>query len=180
MDDDTILNNCDEKVNLKSPSLVYIGTIGSWFDFKVIKDFAANNPNYTIYLVGPIEKSIELELRNLPSNVVHVGAVEHKDVFKYIRGGDIVILPFKVNDVIECVDPVKVYEYIALNKPIVSSYWGELDKFGDRVYFYNDDKSFEQVVKYIDLNAIEDKINIGFVEKENWKARVHSYLGFID
>ena len=176
LDDDTILNCSQEKICLKQPNLVYIGTIGSWFDCKLIKDFAGNNPNYTVYLVGPIEKSIEAELQNLPTNIVLVGPVEHNDVFKFIRSGDIMLLPFKVNDVIECVDPVKMYEYIALNKPIVSSYWSELDRYVDKVHFYNDGQSFENVVKYIHLNAKENIINTEFVQKENWKLRVEDYL----
>jgi len=176
LDDDTILSYYTDKIDLKSPNLVYIGTIGSWFDFKIIEEFAKNNPNYTIYLVGPIEKCIESELPNLQLNVVLIGAVEHKDVFKYIRSGDIMILPFKVNDVIECVDPVKIYEYIALNKPIVSSYWSELDKFGGKVHFYKDDQSFEHVVNNIDLDVTENIIDIEFVQKENWNSRVNNYV----
>ncbi len=176
LDEETIINFNTKLIKLNKPNLVYVGTIGSWFDFKVISDFAKHNREYTIYLVGPKEKTVENQLKEMPDNVILVGAIEHHEIIRYIRSGEIMVLPFKINDVVECVDPVKIYEYMALNKPIVSSYWGELEKFRDKVVFYNDAVRFEAVVKNIDVRSPDLKINSEFINKECWKERVLQYL----
>ena len=43
-------------------------------------------------------------------------------------------MPFKLNDIIRDVDPVKLYEYISMGKPVISVYYKEVNQFRDFVF----------------------------------------------
>ena len=76
--------------------MVYIGTIDDWFDFNTITEFANKHKDYTIYLIGPVNKKIKTP--NI-KNIKFLGSIEHKYVPSYIEQSDILLLPFMINDV---------------------------------------------------------------------------------
>ena len=39
------------------------------------------------------------------------------------------IMPFKLNELVKSVDPVKLYEYINYNKPIISIFYQEIKRY---------------------------------------------------
>lgn len=170
-----------DKIDLQYPNLVYIGTISNWIDFNTLDYFAKTNPEYTIYMVGPIDESIKDKINSLPPNITFVGKVEHHKVIDYINSGDIMIIPFVVNDLIQGVDPVKLYEYLAFNKNIISSYWEELNCYrkNPHINFYNSQEEFCEIVrkklKYID--SILDK---KFISQNSWLKRTEEYIDVLN
>ena len=160
-------------IKLQHPNLVYIGTIEKWLDIETLEKFAKNNPKYTIYLIGPNKltaKSI------FPKNLIFYGSINHKDVFSYIKSSDIMLIPFKVNHLIEAVDPVKIYEYIGLNSNIISTEWNEVSKFNySNLYFYNTYEEFEHSVKKIKIKQYNTSINKEFLKENSWKNRIKKY-----
>jgi len=173
LDRSSFINQNIHPVDLKRPNLVYIGTIGGWIDWNVIERFSSDHPEYTIYMIGPIEHH-----RELPSNVVFIGSIPHQQVPGYIASGDTMILPFLRNDLTEAVDPVKLYEYIALSKPVICSYWPELERFREHVYFYRSYEDFKRIALHIEgKDGFE--VHTRFVEKHNWNIRVKEYESFL-
>ena len=86
-----------------------------------------------------------------------------------------------LNDVIEYVDPVKIYEYLYMKKPIVSSYWNELSQFNGLVYFYKKENDFEKVMDKA-LKS-EFKMNDDYkklMKKSTWNNRLKEYLKVLE
>lgn len=165
-----------KKVKLQEPNMVYLGTIGSWLDWDILNNFAKNHPHFTIYLVGPNEMKADLH-----SNIILLGTVPHSEVIDYIYSSNIMLLPFKVNDLTEAVDPVKLYEYLSMNKPIISAYWSELDKLKcDNLLFYENYQEFEKCVMEFHERKISGTLNNSFIERHNWQSRVLEYLDFVN
>lgn len=159
--------------NFSSPNMVYIGTVDDWFDFDTIVNFAKKHSEYTIYIIGPVNESIELPKLE---NIVFVGPIEHKYVPSYIEQSDILLLPFKINDIIEYVDPVKMYEYLYLKKPVISSYWDELSQFDGLVHFYSNEEEFEKAA----LTASKEKFKETkqyneLIFESSWNNRLVNY-----
>lgn len=159
-----------EKINLKKPNLVYIGTVDSWFDFETVSYYCKNHPESFVYIVGKVNS--EINAMDLPDNMIFTGKVEHEKVFSYVNSADVVILPFKVNELIEYVDPVKMYEYLSLNKTVISSYWKELEKF-EGVHFYKTKEEFQKLSET--LPAEDTNVNWQFAEENCWEKRVQMY-----
>jgi len=163
-----------KRVVLKEPNLVYIGTIGDWLDWQTINQFAERHPNYTIYLIGPVESR-----RAQHSNIQYLGTIPHSEVPNYIVSSGTMLLPFRINALTKAVDPVKLYEYLALNKNVVSSYWQELDKFNtDKILFYQSYEEFESNVLRV-ANDVSSGFNLIFAEMHDWGKRVEQYNAFI-
>jgi glycosyltransferase involved in cell wall biosynthesis len=175
--DDQVLD-----LGLKHPNMIYIGTIGSWFDIDVINEFCTKNPQVTVYLVGPIDRNIKKRLKKI-DNITLEGPVEHSYVKSYISEADVLLIPFKINEIVKGVDPVKVYEYITMNKSIISSYWREMECYKNNIHFYYNYNSFiEGYNKIIEINKNKknSNLNIEFFKENNWIKRVNEYLKIIN
>lgn len=105
------------------PIVGYHGMISHWFDFDLFASVARARPGYRFVLVGPYDPRAEAEvekIRSLP-NVELVGERPSVTMPSYVRSFDVGTVWFQVNDLTRAVTPLKVYEYLAAGKPVVST-----------------------------------------------------------
>lgn len=132
-------------------SLCYIGTIAEWFDLELLTESLKWRDNITYQLIGPAIKRVE------HPGIVYHGPVEHDKLEARTREYDCLIMPFVVNEIVASVDPVKLYEYIAFGKCIISVYYPEIERFRDFVYFYESHEEY--------LELLEELAETGFPAK---------------
>ncbi|MDE5758216.1 MAG: glycosyltransferase, partial [Allobaculum sp.] len=150
---------------------VYIGTITEWLDFNLLESL--DKEKYEFHLFGPVY-DISTDRQD---NVIFHGSVPRERIFSLMQAADILIMPFRVNKLIESVNPVKLYEYIFSCKPVISVQYGETLKFSDYVYLYEDgdSKSLEACVKKIEANGMKCKASEtdckNFAENNTWNNR---------
>lgn len=104
------------------PIVGFIGTIFSFLDFDLLARVARALPDASLVFVGPVEASAEADfapLLELP-NVFHVGPQPQSAVPSYVAAFDVCVNPFAVGPVADSVSPLKVFEYLAMGKPVVS------------------------------------------------------------
>lgn len=118
----------------------YVGTIAEWFDFSVLLKSLDRFSQIEYHLVGPALKREEQE------RIIYHGCVEHHALEEVIKEYDCLIMPFQVNEIVAYVDPVKLYEYIASGKCIISVYYPEIERFRDFVYFYRDSREYMELM----------------------------------
>ena len=145
----------------------YIGTIAGWFDNDVIQAIADDEKN-TVILVGPCTtKKIEKE------NVVYVGKVEKDRAMEHIKEFDVCLYPFKRDELLETINPVKIYEYLAFNKPIIAVRSEETEKFEANIYLYT---SVEQVKSICEQELLPPFDSFEeyktFLKDNSWESRV--------
>lgn len=139
----------------------YIGTISSWFDFEAIYISLQNIKDIEFHIIGPVEGDIT---KLTHPRIKVYGPVEHNKLYSYIQDFDCMVMPFIVNELIQSVDPVKLYEYINYNKPVISVYYPEIDRFSPYVSFYSSKESLKDII----INMI----NSGFYKKYSNKQRI--------
>lgn len=157
----------------------YFGTISSWFNFDYILRSLKEFPDIKYELFGPLADT------HIPKHerIHYYGTVEHDKLLDCVRNSDCLIMPFIINDIIESVDPVKLYEYINFNKNILTSYYEEIDRFDPFVYFYN---SYDEFRKQIDLLKSNRKLKYSeserysFLKENSWGSRVNCINTIID
>ena len=170
-----VVNNIDKRtsnhnVMLNENNAVYVGTIDSWIDFETLYQYCIENKDFYIYMVGPISGAVKKIVLKAPPNIVFTGALGHNIALEYVKKAKIVLIPFIVTDLIKGVDPVKLYEYIALGKSIVSSYWEELKHFNnEQIVFYDEKASFAEAIQK--AKYIRVKKSDFFIIKNNWDDR---------
>lgn len=117
--------------------LGYFGTIAHWFDWGLIGAALRADPQLEMHLWGPVaDPAPEL------GRVFLHGPVPREGLPKAVQDMDALVLPFVVDDLIRGVDPVKLYEYVALGLPALAVYYPELEQFRGLVNFYSDEASF--------------------------------------
>jgi hypothetical protein len=114
----------------------YVGTIASWFDWGAVDALAARYPDATVRLIGPCEAPPP----RLRPNVERLPAIPQHRVYEAMRAFSVGLIPFRVNALTECVDPVKYYEYRAMGLPVLSTRFGEMRLRGaaDQVVFFDE------------------------------------------
>ncbi len=105
------------------PILGFVGTLFGFLDFDLLEEVARVHHDKSLVLVGPVEASVERavdRLQRLP-NVVHMGGQPQSEIPSYVGAFDVCLNPFQRGRVADSVSPLKVYEYLAMGRPVVST-----------------------------------------------------------
>jgi glycosyltransferase involved in cell wall biosynthesis len=104
------------------PIIGYYGALAEWFDYDLMHQLAQARLDLNFVLLGPDHDGSlgRSGLCALP-NVKYLGPKPYAELPAYLASFDIAILPFKVNKITESTSPVKLFEYMAGCKPIVST-----------------------------------------------------------
>ena len=151
--------------------LGYIGTISEWFDSELIRDSLKEHAGIRYDLIGPVADHQQIQ----DERVSYRGVIEHNHLGSVVEELDCLIMPFKINDVILYVDPVKLYEYIAWGKCIIAGWYPEIDRFRDFVYFYHDGQEYQELLTELAEKGFPAKFTQDmqekFLEENSWHAR---------
>lgn len=99
----------------------FIGAIYEWIDQELICYAAETFPDLDFILIGPIRREAPIDaMRKIP-NIFLIPPVPFEQVPNCIQSFNVCIIPFKQDIVSNYADPLKLYEYLALGKPVVCS-----------------------------------------------------------
>jgi teichuronic acid biosynthesis glycosyltransferase TuaH len=108
----------------------YYGALAKWFDYDLVKHLAKNNPHIAFVLIGiKYDTAYDESKINELDNVKYLGAVDYKILPEYAKYFDIAWIPFIINEITLATNPCKVFEYMALNKFIITSDLPECHKY---------------------------------------------------
>ena len=120
--------------SIKKPIIGYFGAISgaNTVDIELIEKLADSLPNMSFALIGKAASDYK-DLRAKP-NVWMLGQKPYEQIPNYGRCFDVAIMPWRQNHWVEACNPIKLKEYLALGKPIVSTPFTELNKYLDVTY----------------------------------------------
>lgn len=102
------------------PIVCYYGALAAWIDYELLRMIAASG-KYSLVLIGvKYDASYERNMRGV-EGVDDLGPRDYRVLKYYAKAADVLILPFLVNEITRATSPVKLFEYMALQKPIVST-----------------------------------------------------------
>jgi glycosyltransferase involved in cell wall biosynthesis len=150
--------------------LMYFGTISDWFDFEVIEESLERFPEIEYILAGPIQ------VANPPMNerIHYIGTVPHKKLANFAKEADCLVMPFLRTELVDAVDPVKMYEYISFQKNILCTEYPEARRFNEFAILYSDNEEYmEKLAMLIDDNHLRYKWTDAkaFLEVNTWQKR---------
>jgi glycosyltransferase involved in cell wall biosynthesis len=157
----------------------YIGAIGEWFDFDLLEKILKRFPNFSIVLIGWVFRNQKRTLNNLSKqykNLHILGLKPYQDLPKYVKDFDVCIIPFRIYELTNSVNPTKVYEYLASGKPVITTSLPELKKFDDVLYIAKDHEEFlinidNALVKEYDIEKA-----IRLAQENDWEIKVSEML----
>ena len=104
---------------LSKPVIGFFGAINERVDPEVLDTLAREMPGASIALIGPVYRRFPA-LGDRP-NVHFLGLKPYADLPRYLAAFDCAIIPYRLTEGIEFVQPVKALEYLAGGKPVVST-----------------------------------------------------------
>lgn len=118
---------------LGRPIVMYIGAVATWLDWPLVNQVAQTCSDYEFVFVGAFYGTSPRQLPQQP-NIHYLDQQPYHNLPQFTHHADAFINPFQVNEMTNGVDPIKIYEYMSVGKPIISTPISELYKFSDCVY----------------------------------------------
>ncbi len=108
---------------VRHPIVGHAGTISAMrCDLELLAFLAKTNPRYSLVLVGPVEKDAREFFEANPLRNLHLlGPRAYAAIPHYLEHLDVCLIPYRLNNFNLGSNPVKLYEYLALGKPVVST-----------------------------------------------------------
>lgn len=156
-----------------APVIGYIGAISTWFDFDLLRDAVHTHPDWNFVFVGSTWDSDRHQDLKEQANVYLLGEKPNHEVPAYLAHMDVCLIPFKINQLTISTNPVKVYEYLAAGKPVVSVALPDLKDFQPWVKFANTPEDFTQAIKESLESQTVDLVSSrrDFIRDHTWEAR---------
>ena len=127
---DEVPEKLKDIVSKGNPIIGYFGALAKWFDYELLKKVAKERPNYEIVLIGFLyDNSFKDSKIDELENVHYLGIVDYKELNQYSQYFTISTIPFLLNDITESTSPVKLFEYMAMGHPIVTTDMRECRKY---------------------------------------------------
>ncbi len=156
------------------PIVGYVGSLADWLDYKMLQKAAVSNEDLSFVFVGPIntqEKAMKA-LKQL-DNVHFLGAKEYADLPDYVSCFDVCLIPFKVQNLTLGALPIKLFEYFAAGKPVVSSKLDEVSRFENYIYLADADTFEDQIREALrEHDAQLRKQRMDIARKYSWESIV--------
>ena len=119
--------------DIPSPTVGFFGAIDDHTsDIPFVEKIADLLPRISFVFVGKASSDVsDLQQRN---NVYLLGPKPYEQIPCYGKCFDVLIMPWRQNRWIRACNPIKLKEYLALGKPVVSTPFPELQKYLDVIY----------------------------------------------
>ena len=96
----------------------YFGALAPWLWYDVIAELASQRPDLGFVFIGPDYYGGSEKLPKF-ENVLYLGTIDYKILPAYARQFDVCFIPFKPGEIAKTTSPLKLFEYFALEKPVV-------------------------------------------------------------
>lgn len=131
-----------DQSEIAHPRLGYFGVIDERIDLELLSTVARQRPDWHVVMVGPVVKISEAALPRR-ENIHYFGQKQYAELPEYLSGWDLCLLPFARNESTRFISPTKVLEYMAAEKPIVSTPITDVaEPYGEIVYLADNAADF--------------------------------------
>lgn len=169
-----------EVLNKNKPIVMYYGALAKWFDYDLIKKIAKTN-NYSVVLLGiKYDDSYDLNI-NKEENIYFLGSRDYQVLKYYAKKADILMIPFVINDITKSTSPVKIFEYMALNIPIVITDLYECRQYKSVLLSKNHTEFLKNLDKGLTLKKDQKYLKLLDVEakKNDWSKKARAIIDLI-
>ncbi|MFR9718285.1 glycosyltransferase [Aeromonas diversa] len=147
------------------PIAGFYGSLSSWIDVPLLAETARALPHWDLVLIGPHQ--CDLGALSGIANVHLLGPRPHAHLPAYLHHWQVSLLPFRDTPQIRACNPLKLREYLAAGKPVVSTDFPALDGYRERVVVA--ERTAEGLAEAITRAAL-DAPKGPWLERETWSA----------
>lgn len=171
--------NAKEELGFDGFIIGYVGVLREWVDLKSVFDaLKFLDDDIKLLIVGSEgrlkEKQMLAKNIGVADRVFFTGMIPYSEIPKYISAMDVGIIPFNLDGVSQSALPIKLFEYMACGKPVISTEITPLKStFPEDIIFISNVKEYVEAIKLVyedeDLRRKLGKLGRKIAEKYNWK-----------
>ncbi len=169
----------EDMQNIRGPVIGYSGAIATWCDLQLLEQLADNFPHCNIVIIGPLFNVSYVPVR---PNIHWLGIKTYQQLPLYFQQFDVGIIPFKISSMVEAVNPIKMWEYLAVGIPVVTTAIPEASKYPGFVLFSENEEAFMENVKaalYHD-NPTRKSQRMNLARNNSWTARAQQIIDIME
>ena len=169
------LSRPEDMDRITGPVVGLIGVLDKRINIPLLQKIAGDKPEWQIVLVGPIDiyQHMLADALNFP-NVHFLGAKTLQELPAYLKTFQVCIIPYLIDTFTQSINPLKLYEYFASGKPVVSTPIPECVKFSPLVRIAETPNEFiaqvSDAMAEKDQNRRQARIQIAF--NNTWDEHV--------
>lgn len=160
---------------LPRPRIGYAGVIEERFDADLVCGLAERNPTYSFIIAGMIWNSeIRKKLRTGKNIALLDQYIPGPRFSSVMNTFDVVIIPHRINSFTRGMNPMKMYEALALGKPIVSTRIQGVEMFPDLVRVADSPEAFTQMLhEELQADSPERRqVRVVRAQEHSWTSRI--------
>ena len=174
-----------EILDQNKPIIGYYGALASWFDYEMVSNLAKQRPEYNVVLIGSkYDNSLEESNIEKLDNVFYLGTKDYKILKNYADKFNVCTVPFIINDITKATSPLKIFEYMALGKPIITTDMNECRKYQSVMIAKNKEEFISLIDKAISLNTKSNREYFEILKKEalenTWQEKTKDIIKLLE
>ena len=173
----------------KKPVIGFIGSLEYFINFDLIIEAASRLREYTFVIAGggrEHERILKERDRLQLNNLVITGGMPHEKILEHIDSFDICLNMFKKSQITDAACPIKLFEYMAFKKPVVSTRINEVQRI-DKGFVYWADTVDELIMRIDEIMSnsklVKEKVEIGYellLKNYTWPILADRLINIID
>lgn len=157
---------------LPGPRFGSVGVLVERLEYDLLETIALANRRASLVLIGPILKVDPDTLPRRP-NIHYLGARRYQDLPDYLRGIDVCLMPFAMNEASRFINPTKTLEYLATGKPVVSTPVPEVVRsFSKEVHIADRSQFAERIREVAGSSRLDPSIGLERARGSSWEEVV--------
>ncbi len=154
------------------PVAGFFGRLSDWIETDLLFDLSQRMPDWTFVFIGDVRTDIRrLKMQN---NVRFLGTKRHQDLPAYAQSWDVSLIPFRDTPQIRACNPLKLREYLACGRPVVTTDFPALDGYRDHVSIARTAADFEAAMRAALPASCVSEARQKLVAGETWDARAET------
>lgn len=153
--------------------ITYVGALwGEWFDWDLLLEVARHNRDAAVVVIGDYRG----QCPSTEPNLHFLGLKPQASLPAYLANSSVAIIPWKVNKITRATSPLKLYEYLAMNVPVVVP---DLPPLYDIPYVFLSESPAE-FLKNIQAAmgaTVDPELLQAYVRAHSWEHRVEQLVG---
>jgi len=164
------------------PIVGYFGALAKWVDYALLAHLASTRNDLEIVLIGwDYDGSLRLSGLMKFENITVIGPISYAEIPRYARLFDVSMIPFLVNRITASTSPLKLFEYMALGIPIVTTNLPECAKYRSAVISRTYEEFSQNIDKALALRYDSDYVAVLAQEAADntWQIKAKEVLDLI-
>jgi glycosyltransferase involved in cell wall biosynthesis len=170
----------EDLARLPGPKIGFFGTLRDFLDYELMAHVAKARPEWSLALIGQELCDIG-PLKGLP-NVHLLGQKKHDELPAYCKGFDVGLIPYRIDNDVKFINPLKLREYLSAGLPVVSTNMPEVAPYAHLCHIAETgDQMVAAVERALTERGREQRTaRSQLMKDETWQARVAAISRVVD